>query len=209
MAQNYEVFLADKPLLICQKHVENPVGPELEIAPSTTDMAAVVNRIYQEDCQGLKLICSDADLVWQKFQSAFKLMHAAGGLVTDQEGRVLAIHRMGRWDLPKGKLERGEDPTSAAVREVEEECGITDLQLKDHLITTWHGYLHKGSHILKRTDWYEMFVDSTDKELTPQEEEDIDRVEWLDEDGVRVLMDDTYSSIRRVVEKWMINRPTL
>lgn len=60
---------------------------------------------------------------------------AAGGLVWgrgQQEGRLLLIHRPHRadWSLPKGKVDAGESPEAAALREVHEETGVTARLLR-------------------------------------------------------------------------------
>jgi 8-oxo-dGTP diphosphatase len=50
----------------------------------------------------------------------------AAGSVVLRKGRVLMVHRptYDDWSFPKGKLDRGETATAAAVREVEEETGL-------------------------------------------------------------------------------------
>ena len=52
----------------------------------------------------------------------------------------LAGERLGVWDLPKGKVEKSEDIEQAAVREVQEECGLVDVRLVAPLTSTWHTY---------------------------------------------------------------------
>ena len=54
-------------------------------------------------------------------------VRAAGCVVHDDAGNMLLISRNNRWDLPKGKVEPGETLLQAALREVEEETGITPL----------------------------------------------------------------------------------
>ncbi len=81
--------------------------------------------------------------MWKSFKSLFHIVEAAGGLVANKEDKILFIHRLGKWDLPKGKLEKGEGVKEAAVREVEEETGITDLELLDFLQETYHIYTEK------------------------------------------------------------------
>src|SRR5690606_18952855 len=91
---------------------------------------------------------------------------------------LLLIHRNGLWDLPKGKLEESEHASDGALREVEEECGITDLQLIDKITTSYHIYPMKGFNYLKRTFWYSML--SNQEDFTPQGDEGIDNVEWVE-----------------------------
>ena len=106
---------------------------------------------------------------------------AAGGGYVIREGdsgpEVLMIHRNGRWDLPKGKLDDGESPEAGALREVREEVGIERLRLEAPFGTTVHGYAREGVYWVKTTYWYRMHTDETS--FVPQTEEGIDRVEWV------------------------------
>jgi bis(5'-nucleosidyl)-tetraphosphatase len=55
---------------------------------------------------------------------------SAGVVVVRDEGesmRFLLLRAFRNWDFPKGQVEPGEDPLSAAVRETREETGIADL----------------------------------------------------------------------------------
>jgi 8-oxo-dGTP diphosphatase len=57
----------------------------------------------------------------------------AGGVIVDKRGAILLLHRIGpprQWELPGGKIERGESPTFAAARELDEELGIRVDQLQ-------------------------------------------------------------------------------
>ncbi|MFM6999219.1 MAG: NUDIX hydrolase [Bacteroidota bacterium] len=123
---------------------------------------------------------------------------AAGGWVENSHGEVLWIHRLGRWDLPKGKLEEGEEIASCALREVEEECGLSGLKLGSKLLETVHAYAQNGTDFVKTTHWFRMKVDGR-PELTPQTEEGIDSVRWMAEAEWREAAKDTYPSIQEVM----------
>jgi 8-oxo-dGTP pyrophosphatase MutT (NUDIX family) len=56
-------------------------------------------------------------MVFEEFKACFKVIEAGGGLVLNSKGEFLVIYRNGIWDLPKGKLEKGEDFQTAALRE--------------------------------------------------------------------------------------------
>ncbi|MBI3519597.1 MAG: NUDIX domain-containing protein [Bacteroidetes bacterium] len=112
----------------------------------------------------------------------------------------LFIFRLKRWDLPKGKLDPGEGPEEAAIRECEEECGITKLTITSHLEPTYHIYEHKGGYALKKTFWYTM---STQHEgtLVPQLEEHIERVEWFNKPQINeIVLSNTYPAILQVIK---------
>jgi 8-oxo-dGTP pyrophosphatase MutT (NUDIX family) len=104
---------------------------------------------------------------WNVFCSKFRLIHAGGGVVYNSNNEVLMIFRNDKWDLPKGKQEENETIESCALREVEEECGITNLILKEKIIDTYHTYEQDNIQFLKKTSWFKMFSDKNEK-LTPQ-----------------------------------------
>jgi len=129
------------------------------------------------------------------FMSLFKVMNAAGGVV-QKNHKSLMIFRLGKWDFPKGKLEKNESFKVAAVREVEEETGVK-VSLGKKVCTTWHTYTFRKKRILKCTKWYAMgCVD--DSEMAPQENESIEKVEWFNKGEVEGALTDTYNSIRFV-----------
>lgn len=130
----------------------------------------------------------------------FKEVHAAGGIVEKDEN-VLFIYRLEKWDLPKGHVEKGEDFSETAVREVEEECGIT-VNLGIKIGETWHTYVHKDRDVLKCTHWYKMTC-KDDTTLKPQVEESIEEVKWIDKSKVsETVLKDTYASIREIYEEF-------
>jgi 8-oxo-dGTP pyrophosphatase MutT (NUDIX family) len=104
------------------------------------------------------------------------------------------IFRNGKWDLPKGKIEKGEESDTAAIREVFEECGVSGLSLKKQLNTTFHTYPYKDEKILKKTFWFLMNTSDSNK-LIPQLEEGITEARWLTRGQVKEAMRNTYLSI--------------
>lgn len=138
---------------------------------------------------------------WGAFRSNYKFVLAAGGVVTDERGRLLVIRRLGKWDLPKGKVDEGEAIEAAAIREVQEECGLKQLSIIKPMPSTWHTYERKGKQHLKRTDWFLMRGSSTER-LVPQQEEDIEEVRWVAADELPGIKDDTYPSLMPVFDAW-------
>lgn len=134
------------------------------------------------------------------FMSLFKVMNAAGGVVQKGE-KYLMIYRLGKWDFPKGKLEKKESFKEAAVREVEEETGLKVL-LGKKACTTWHTYTFRKKRILKCTKWYAMDC-LDDSKMTPQVGESIEKVEWFNKGQVEVALSNTYNSIRFVWESYL------
>ncbi len=135
---------------------------------------------------------------WEIFISDYAFIEAAGGLVKNTNGDTLFIKRLGKWDLPKGKIDKGEDAKGAALREVEEECGISGLSIIGELVPTYHTYKRGGEKILKKTHWFEMLYKG-DKPLKPQTEEGITEVRWFRENEMKMVLDNTYNSIRELL----------
>ena len=124
----------------------------------------------------------------------FSIVKAAGGIV-DKEGLTLLIFRLGKWDLPKGKLEQNESITVCALREVEEECGISKLTIVKELPITYHSYRQAGKNVLKVTYWF--LMNCTDESsLVPQTEESIELAEWKNEKAVQIALENTYQNIK-------------
>ncbi|MCK4880047.1 MAG: NUDIX domain-containing protein [Bacteroidales bacterium] len=146
----------------------------------------------------LYIFHEDMLMLFEEFKACFKVIEAGGGVVLNARGEFLVIRRNGTWDLPKGKLEKGEDFQSAALREVEEETGLPGLQLVDPLISTYHTYTLKGKRVLKKTKWFEMqFGGSGDPVL--QAEEGITDYRWATPGETGFIRENSYASILDVL----------
>lgn len=131
----------------------------------------------------------------------FKIAKAAGGLV-EKDGQVLMIYRLGKWDLPKGKLKKDEDPVQGGLREVEEETNVK-LEMGPKLPSTWHSYAYNGNKMLKKTNWYVMRC-LDDTLMKPQAEEYIEEVRWMDpQEALAKLEEESYASIALVVRYYL------
>ncbi|MCS6833447.1 MAG: NUDIX domain-containing protein [Flammeovirgaceae bacterium] len=144
---------------------------------------------------------NDYEKVVSEIKKNFLVLESAGGWVTKKE-KVLFIRRLGRWDLPKGKIEDNEGTANAAAREIEEECGVKAKVVRP-LCQTWHTYDKRGQEILKCTHWFLMEC-LDDSRLSPQREEGIEEVVWLTIPEIQKdVLPDTYSSIREVYKNIM------
>ncbi|MBA3647927.1 MAG: NUDIX domain-containing protein [Chitinophagales bacterium] len=140
------------------------------------------------------------------FLSCYKKITAAGGVVFNEEDKILMIFRRGKWDLPKGKLEKGESIRETAKREVQEETAIENLTLQSQIKflkatqgCTYHTYNLKGKRILKSTYWYRM--KSKDRKLIPQANEGIEKAEWCTRSKVKQNLKNSYLSIVDVLNE--------
>ena len=133
------------------------------------------------------------------FFRKFTVVPAAGGFVENKNGEVLLIFRRGKWDLPKGKLDPGEDLATCALREVKEETGLKTVELVKPLLITWHTY-HEGTRfVLKESHWYHMRCKGQQK-LVPQAEEDITEIKWVPSEYIEDFYALSYPSVVDVLK---------
>ena len=165
---------------------------------SSMDIHTLVEMV--ETSSSLSRICvpsSDIEDTYRKICAEFKEVNAGGGLVSNRRGDFLLISRNGLWDLPKGHQDPGEPIETTALREVQEETGINDLELRDLICITDHCYRRDGIWHLKHTWWYDMlYTDPVD--LTPQTEEDISKAAWVAKSSLPPFLLSTYPSIVEV-----------
>ena len=143
------------------------------------------------------ILAKDAKKFFKALRKPFLVIKAAGGIVRNDENQFLFIFRKGKWDLPKGKLDAGEKTKKAAVREVEEECGIKVSKLGDLLCKTWHVYEEKGQVVFKKTTWYNM--QAKRQNLVPQLEEGITEARWLSSADFDYIKENTFPLIRDII----------
>jgi len=167
-----------------------------------------IDLLTNTPSQGLNIYHNDIDQLWAEFKAFFRNIEAAGGIVLNPENKILFIHRLGKWDLPKGKIEKGESRELAAVREVEEECGIFDLELKDFINSTYHIYTERnGEKILKTTYWFEMFYKGNETPK-PQIEEGISEVGWKTKEEVESeILPSTFQNIKLILNDFQNKNP--
>jgi len=146
------------------------------------------------------VICTDAKAFYKRITKTVQVIRAAGGLVRNERKEYLFIYRSDKWDLPKGKIEKGEKIKECAVREVEEECGIIVKKLGKKIGKTYHAYIYKGEVVLKKSYWFKMKCEGQDK-LKPQKEEGITDARWFTPEKMGIITKNTFPSITEVMEK--------
>ena len=171
----------------------------LQVIDSSAEMKKVFDEVInKKTTKEIYFYNENEEQLFAYFSKLFKVIDAAGGLVKNEKKQWLFIFRHDRWDLPKGKLEKNEAIADAAVREVEEECGIKGLSIIRQLPASYHVYFIQKQAVLKRTYWFEM--NCTDKSpLVPQLEEGITAVKWLAKDELKDVWDNTFDSVRDVM----------
>ncbi|MEN8878615.1 MAG: NUDIX domain-containing protein [Polaribacter sp.] len=194
----YKVFVNDKPIIITSSSKIEKNFPTYSF--SEINFKDVLLKLQDTSTLGIILIAANLELDWQLFIKNLKVIPAAGGLVLNNEKSVLFIYRNEVWDLPKGGIEKGESKEIAAIREVEEECGITNLSILKQLPTTYHIYDYKGLN-LKQTFWFLMHSNDTSA-LTPQLEEGITKVAFLNSKKIKSALLNTYTNIKLVYDAY-------
>lgn len=180
----YKIYITDSLIRLCQKPPEMPIvntDPDVIICPYSGKRKSLFQFVdllekSEKRAYNIWLYHYDIETLWKDFRSIFKIVAAAGGIVLNPAGGMAVIYRRGFWDLPKGKLDRGEDYESAALREVEEETSLTNLTIRSFAGSTWHAYREDGKRVLKETRWY--FMEAPEQPMEPQLSERIEQVKW-------------------------------
>lgn len=159
------------------------------------DVQVLIQKFENDDINYIYLYGSDIQLLFLNFSKNFKVIEAAGGVVHNSKGELLFIFRNGIWDLPKGKMEKNEKIEEAAIREVEEECGIKNLQLERLLDKTYHIYNMSHEYIFKITYWFLMRSDFKG-DFKPQIEEGITKVEWVSQQNLTNVLANSFANIK-------------
>jgi len=203
MLQMYEVFINDKLVKFLS---ENNLGKK---SPNALVVKAISRKMLKENFSvflksgsfdSLVFHCDkNPDKYFKDFISLFWYFEAAGGVIRNQANERLFIYRFGKWDLPKGKIEKGESPAEAALREVIEETGLSAPEILNELPSTYHIYKFKGRKALKRTYWYSMIYHGTDQPV-PQTEEGITEAKWFIPDDYKTIQLNTYASLLGLIE---------
>ena len=195
----YKVFINDKPIIITSSTKKE--NNFLVYPFKNTVIDEVIHKLKNEGIEGVNLYSTDLENDWGLFLKNFDVIKAAGGLVINPNKKVLLIYRNNVWDLPKGHIEKKESTENAAVREVEEECGIEKLSIIQKLITTYHIYFLDGIK-LKETHWFLMHSDDSNN-LIPQLEEGITAVVFKNNNEIKMAFKNTYPNIKMVYESYL------
>ena len=203
-------FVNEIPFVVVQSNDELPPVFPQDMATFSHPSISQIMKFYDlakngqiKGHRGMIFLMGNYEQAVADIKAHFRSIRAAGGIVQKRD-QVLFIKRLGKWDLPKGKIEKGEKKKVAALREVEEECGV-QAELLYKIGKTWHTYPHKKGDVLKCTHWYAMNC-LNDEELAPQTEEHIEEVKWLSAVDIRkVALKNTYNSIREIYNVYLSN----
>ena len=185
----YKVFYYDRIVLLCSTQIETfgyDFSHKIKLKSIGELMGIIGEFLTNKDFTTLCIEWNDLNELFEEFVNYFRFIQAAGGVVINETNEMLCIYRLDCWDLPKGKMEKGEKPEECAIREVQEETGIIQPEVKKKLESTYHIYFcpHKNKLTLKKTHWYLMYIKGSNN-LIPQVEEDITEARWCSKQFVQ------------------------
>ena len=203
-----KIYINDKPLFLCDAidgeiqsftyHDDAVFIDELNVHT----IKAMIHEMQQPKVHAGIFFHKDIDDLKKKFFAKFILVPAAGGVVKNEKKEILMIYRKGKWDLPKGKLDKKETPEECAIREVKEETGLKNLKLLSLLTVTYHTYQEGTRLMLKESHWF-LMKSKSNQLLLPQVEEGIDIARWANKEEIPVYLLNSYASVADILQAAM------
>ena len=200
-----KIYFDNKPLFLCdnvdatlQPYVHHDDAVFIDELNLHT-IKSMIHEMQESSVHAGVFFHKDLNQLKDAFFKKFTLVKAAGGFVLNENNEVLMMFRRGKWDLPKGKMDKKESFEECAIRETKEETGLKNINLISSLITTYHTY-HEGSRfVLKETKWFIMKV-SGEQKLIPQAAEQITKLEWVGKTDLKKYLQNSFPSVNDVLE---------
>jgi len=195
-----KIYFDDKPLFLCDEvdaslqpyvhHDDTVFIDELNLHT----VKSMIHEMQKPSVHAGVFFNNDLEELKGTFFKKFTMVKAGGGFILNENNAVLMMLRRGKWDLPKGKLDKKETIEECAVRETEEETGLKNIELISPLITTHHTYHEGTKSIMKETSWFRMKV-TGDQKLVPQTSEQISKLEWVNKDDLEKYKKNSFPSV--------------
>lgn len=195
-----KIYYNNKPLILTtdQEYVKQYNDYVHLSGASDFHFKEAIRLLDRMDTKGVIIEDEDKELLEKELLWSFYPLHSGGGIVLNENGDVLMIFRRGKWDLPKGKLDEGEDIEQCSIREVQEETGLKTVSIKSKICNTLHIYPMNSKLILKYTAWY-LMQGSSNEQLSPQKEENIEHVMWVKPSEIPALLTNSFETIGEVL----------
>lgn len=189
----YKVFVNDTPIIFStEKKIK---GKHISIPLKMVKLKKLIKKIHNGKQLYVNLYHKNENKLLKHLKKKLPVVTAAGGMVFNEKNEILFIHRNGKWDLPKGKMEKKENIEETALREVEEETGVKNLEIVKPIQITYHIFKRSGKYKLKETHWFEMKTNYTGN-LVPEESENITKAKWKDLNKSKKALDNCYANIK-------------
>jgi len=195
--QIYKVFKDNTAFFITNNinNINNLKNKTITINKSSDILKIIEYESINNNDETVIVICNNIEETINKLEMHYKPKLAAGGWVYNDNKQLLFIKRWGIWDIPKGHLEKGESMEECAIREVEEETGLRNLEIVEKLGISRHIFTRNGKEKLKETHWYKMQTNFKGK-LIPQKEEDIEEVNWVENSDIESYLENSWKSLK-------------
>ncbi len=192
----YKIFVGNKPIVLTTALETETDFKNFMI--DAVDINKVLSKLKKDKYNSVRIVGIDKEVLLKKFLALLPNVIAGGGKVYNPKNEILFIFRNGKWDLPKGKAEAKETINQTALREVEEETGITGLSITKPLEITYHIFKRNERHYIKVTYWFQMYSEY-EGTLIPQEKEGITKVKWIPETKLKKVLNNSYSNIKLLI----------
>ena len=205
----YKIYINESPLWLLPmdvSHKESKLPQSLLHAEYRGRQKMLFNYIdlleKSINHDGVIIQYHDVKKLFEDLKGLYTYIKAGGGIVRRDDGKILLIHRMGYWDLPKGKQDPGESLSETALREVEEEVGFHNLVLERKIGKTFHSFRTNSKRVMKKVNWYAMYTPNPE-ELALEYRESIDDAAWIDPAAFGKLKLKTYRSVEDIIKKYV------
>jgi 8-oxo-dGTP pyrophosphatase MutT (NUDIX family) len=188
-----QIYVGDKPIMLTDQILKEDGFKNYLI--KSAPIGNIIKQLNVTKLKSVHLIHPNKDQLLPELFKLLPIIRAAGGKVIHKNKKVLFIYRNDKWDLPKGRIEKNESLEKAAMREIEEETGVSNLSITRPLQTTYHIFKRNGKHALKETFWFEMKTNFNGA-LVPEKSEGITKVEWLDNSQIEQVLSNSYANIK-------------
>ena len=201
----YKVFVKEIPIILS---TEKKIGKQYTSIPlKEVKFKKLIEKINNGELLYVNIYHKNGEKLERFLRKKLPVVEAGGGLVYNNKKEILFIYRNSKWDLPKGKVEKGETHEEAAVRETIEETGVKNLQVRRFISKTYHIFKRNDKFKLKITYWYEMYSDYTGP-LIPEPSEGIKKVRWKNFEKSQKALKESYENIKMLFpNEYLIPHP--